>query len=225
MGRGDELYLTGGISGDDPNTTMATIHRFTLVRSGSTLQGLTGPQTVLVGCPFPRLCQEQPALCGTHIYVATITGLACDRQTGTIFGTGLTMPWFAADAQWTEDIDLDNIYSTPFFFTIGPEDDVTTEPIQAAELSEALYPAPPLPISLTWTGSMEALPCGGADLTLDGGVSLPDLAIFASHWLRSDCESWRDCDAANVADGDGRSTVDLSDLAVLAGHWLNGSCP
>ena len=72
---------------------------------------------------------------------------------------------------------------------------------------------------------MDALPCAGADLTVDGEVSLPDLVLFASHWLRTDCISWRDCGAANVADGDGRSTVDLGDLAVLARHWLSSSSP
>ena len=60
-------------------------------------------------------------------------------------------------------------------------------------------------------------PCVSADFDLDCDVDFSDFAVFASYWLRSDCDEPGWCGGA---DFDNNHKVDMQDLAVLAENWL-----
>lgn len=59
--------------------------------------------------------------------------------------------------------------------------------------------------------------CVGADFDNDCDVDFFDFAVFASHWLQSNCETLDWCDGSDL---DNSHEVDMEDLAVLVDDWL-----
>jgi hypothetical protein len=57
------------------------------------------------------------------------------------------------------------------------------------------------------------------DLNTTCGVDSNDFALFASHWLQTDCVRPDNCQGADL-DRDG--AVELADITLLAEHWLEG---
>lgn len=62
---------------------------------------------------------------------------------------------------------------------------------------------------------------GGADLDRSGCVNLTDFAIFAEHWLGSNCLTNRWCAGADI---DKTGSVTAADLALFAHFWLKPDC-
>jgi hypothetical protein len=59
------------------------------------------------------------------------------------------------------------------------------------------------------------------DINGDGEVTMPDLCIVASNWMRGDCLV-ADCNNADIAPAFRDGVVNNIDFAVIAGCWLDG---
>jgi len=70
-----------------------------------------------------------------------------------------------------------------------------------------------LALALCFSSAAEA----GADLSGNGIVDLPDLAILASYWMETNCAAVNDC---NGADSEPDGDVDWDDLEEIAWQWL-----
>jgi hypothetical protein len=141
-----------------------------------------------------------------------ITDITEDPATGSLWVVGFTMPVYMTSlpanlSQLTQFYD-------PYLAEVPYDSD---GPVSATNLSSAGDLA--LPLSIVWTGSLEAL-CGGANLDGQGGVNFDDFAVLASHWLQTSGSLIADIAPEGAIDG----IVDLQDLAILADYWLDSGC-
>jgi len=84
-------------------------------------------------------------------------------------------------------------------------------------LSEGCGYAASLFVESDLSGYLACCPCG--DFTGDFSVNWSDLAVFASHWLRQDCNSPYLCEFTDL---DRSRAVDFFDYSIFAQNWLIG---
>ena len=203
---------------NDPDDLTSKVYRFSIDRVGETIVGLTHEGAVDISCPVPDtdICETWPDLCDlSQGFIATITSMIENPADGTLYAAGFTAPRFKENS---------SLASVPVFITplmaVIPLD--ATGPIEATTITGCDLA---LPLAMAWTGSILPDECGGADIDDSGDVDLSDFAIFASQWLRADCESPSWCEGADLnPDIIDRGQVDISDLVILTQHWLETGC-
>jgi predicted outer membrane repeat protein len=141
-----------------------------------------------------------------------ITDITEDPSTGSLWVVGFTMPVYMTSLPG--NLSLLTQFYDPYLAEVSYDSD---GPVSATHLSSAGDLA--LPLSIMWTGSLEAV-CGGANLDGQGGINLDDFAILASQWLQAPGNPSADIAPEGSIDG----IVDLQDLAVLAYYWLDSGC-
>jgi hypothetical protein len=141
-----------------------------------------------------------------------ITDITEDPSTGALWVVGFTMPVYMT----TLPVNLSQLpqFYDPYLAEVSYDSD---GPVSATHLSSAGDLA--LPLSIMWTGSLEAV-CGGANLDGVDGINFDDFAILASQWLQAPGSPSADIAPEGSIDG----IVDLQDLAVLAYYWLDSGC-
>lgn len=151
-------------------------------------------------------------------YKAVITAMTEDIAAGKLYAVGFTSPFFHPDANWTNEIGLRKIFTTPFImeFDLAAETSVVYPIVDAASQRVAL------PISVTWKGTVSGPqdPCEGADIDGSGAVDLGDLVILASQWLQTPGIPSADIMPLGRKD----NFVDILDFQKLAELWHKTGC-
>ncbi len=217
---GDRLYLTSSVS--DSNDLVTQIYCLAISKNGQQMAtGLSLERTIDVYCPVPELCigyNEGEGPCSGG-YVATITSMAENPNTDTLYATGFTAPKFAADLADLPWDDIEGVYTTPFLAMVPLE---PTDPCTVMQIADGGPEPLALGISIIWTGELTAK-CGGADITgSNGRVDSYDFAVLASQWRQTGPLGTLSADIAPYPNGDG--VADLKDLAAFAEHWLDTNC-
>jgi hypothetical protein len=214
-GDGDRLYLTSSVS--DSNDLVTQIYCFAISKSGQAATGLSQERIVDVYCPPPELCLLHEELCSGG-YVAAITSMTENPDTGTLYATGFTAPKFPADLAELPP-EIDGVYSTSFLAMVPPD---PADPVTVMQIADEGPDPLALGISVVWAGGTQS-ECGGADITGSSGrVDSYDFAVLVSEWRKTSPPDTLSADIAPYPGGDG--VVDLKDLAAFAEHWLDTNC-
>jgi hypothetical protein len=211
-GDGNRLYLTSSVN--DSNDLVTQIYCFAISKSGQAATGLIQERIIDVYCPAPELCLLYEGLCSEE-YVAAITSMAENPDTGTLYATGFTAPKFPAGLAELPP-EIEGVYTTPFLAIVPPE---PTGPVTVMQIADDGPDPLALGMSIVWTGGTQP-ECAGADISGNGVVNLQDFVILAAQWLQIGSDLLADITPATGGDG----IVNMLDLAAVADHWLETNC-
>jgi len=147
----DTLYLVSSAQNPTDRDDLATkIYCFRVAQENEQVTGLTFDHTITVHCSVPgsRICNLYPRLCEEGQSTATLTSLAEDPVSGTLYAVGFSAPKFKEDARWPTFGTT--LFTTPLLTVVRPE-----EPIAEAIAleDESLL----LPLSVIFTGNADLM--------------------------------------------------------------------